>query len=391
MNSFRPTTTMPNRPLPSTVASSRIELSTGTLRVWNSDPGKDFGGICCFGARLNPRRGFLFVSKVNGRYRAVPPSVLDEHATALAESLSSQLPGPVAFVGISEAGIAVGSSVFGTWIRRANRSDCIFVQSTRQVADSATAFSFEEKHSHARHHRVYVPRKPAARQLLQSARTLVLIDDEITTGRTMAYSVLAARNFCAELQTVRQVTLMDWSGGNASFTNGSITGLHTTTSALWTGTYDFQKSKTHPRIPDPTVSEQSRRMVLRVDAECAVGQTLPSKFVPPTMKGPAPQPGERVLVIGTGEFQVWPLALARYLEQIGCEAVFQTTTRAPVKIEAAIENRFELKDTYGGDFPCFLYNVHPAEYDRVLFCVEDDRQVVCEKLLEALNAEVVFA
>ncbi|MFV8070012.1 phosphoribosyltransferase domain-containing protein, partial [Enterobacter cloacae complex sp.6730869] len=73
---------------------------------------------------------------------------------------------------------------------------------------------FKEEHSHATDHLIYLPDDEEKRRRVTNARTLVLIDDEATTGNTFINLLSALRN-TGKLQHIEQViavTLTDWSG-----------------------------------------------------------------------------------------------------------------------------------------------------------------------------------
>jgi hypothetical protein len=365
------------------------ELSTGTMRVWSHSSQTELDNLCALGARENPRRGFLFVSKLNGRYEAVRPSTLHRACGQLALAVPFTLPGPVLFVSIAEAGLAIGGAVYQRWLRETQRLDAVFMQSTRHEVEAEIAWMFTEKHSHARQHRVYVPENSASSAVFRAAKTLVLIDDEITTGNTMVNATLAARGVANGICQVEQVTLTDWSGGESAHLNESRTGLSTQTRSLWTGAYKFHPGLNLRGLRDPTHLETDQRLLLRGNAECAnFGRAWGQDQLPKVLKEQIGL-GNRVLVIGTGEFQHQPLAWARTLEKEGVDVRFQTTTRAPVKVECGIRQRFEFSDTYGGSSSSYLYNVEPSQYDQIFLCIEDQRQKVDSKLLEHLNPEII--
>ena len=61
--------------------SKRIELPNGILHVTAQPDAVDIDELCGFAARINPKRGFLFVSKVLGRH--IPVSVHTPRAIVL--------------------------------------------------------------------------------------------------------------------------------------------------------------------------------------------------------------------------------------------------------------------------------------------------------------------
>lgn len=93
-------------------------------------------------------------------------------------------------------------------------------------------------------------------------------------------------------------------------------------------------------------------------------------------------PGSRVLVLGCGEHQGGPLALARDLEQNGVDASFQCTTAAPVRVGGAIKSACSFAGPYGGQHPHYLYNFDRTAWDTVLICSETGAGTVDPRLVE---------
>jgi len=60
----------------------------------------------------------------------------------------------------------------------------LFIQTTRYHLDGIERLEFEEAHSHATDFFLYYPVHPDYRKQFLKAETLVLIDDEISTGKT---------------------------------------------------------------------------------------------------------------------------------------------------------------------------------------------------------------
>ena len=153
-----------------------------------------FDQICSVGARLNPLRPFVFVSKVLGKHWPVKPLVMAEFHRALAAKLGPLEP-PAVLIAMAETAIGLGRGVFEAWGGFGGSAHSVFTHTTRYALDRPAAFSVDEPHCHARKHLVYLPEDPDSAELFKSARSLVLIDDEISTGRTLSNLARAfARN-----------------------------------------------------------------------------------------------------------------------------------------------------------------------------------------------------
>jgi hypothetical protein len=96
--------------------------------------------------------------------------------------------------------------------------------------------------------------------------------------------------------------------------------------------------------------------------------------------------GEKVLVLGSGEFVWEPLLLAERLEKLGADVKFSCTTRSPISTGYAIQSAIAFTDNYGLGIPNFVYNVAHQRFDRILLCVETPADSVDTSLLDALKS-----
>jgi hypothetical protein len=190
----------------------RRTLSCGTIQVIRDQGEVSLDDLFDIAERRNPKRAFLFVSKVLGRHIPVPPSVMRQAYRQLASQFPSTLTGPVLFIGMAETAVGLGAGVFDE-VRHQHR-ESVYLTSTRHPVDGTLLCEFKEEHSHATDHLIYLPDDEEKRRRVTNARTLVLIDDEATTGNTFINLLSALRN-TGKLQHIEQViavTLTDWSG-----------------------------------------------------------------------------------------------------------------------------------------------------------------------------------
>src|SRR5688500_20128960 len=78
-----------------------VSLRGGTLTLTVERADLPLAELCAFGTRRNPKRPFLFISKVLGRHIPVRPSVMLDVHERLAAKLGD-LPGPVLVIGMAE-------------------------------------------------------------------------------------------------------------------------------------------------------------------------------------------------------------------------------------------------------------------------------------------------
>lgn len=191
----------------------RRQLSCGTLSVTPNCPIELLDELFDIAERRNPKRAFLFVSKVLGRHIPVSPQKMRETYQRLAKQFPPSLEGPILFIGMAETAVGLGAGIFDEV--RSRYQQAIYLTSTRHPVDNGELLcEFKENHSHATDHLLYLPKTAEQRQWVQQAKTVVLIDDEATTGNTFInlLSALREEGGLTHIEHVIAVTLTDWSG-----------------------------------------------------------------------------------------------------------------------------------------------------------------------------------
>ncbi|MGM3175806.1 phosphoribosyltransferase domain-containing protein [Dickeya lacustris] len=359
----------------------RKELASGTLTVTPTGGALSLDSLFDIAERRNPNRAFLFVSKVLGRHIPIPPATMRSAYRQLAQQLPTDLPQPILFIGMAETAVGLGAGVFDEAMTRFD--NMVYLTSTRHPVDGELMCEFKEDHSHATDHLLYYPADPALRAHVRNARTLVLIDDEATTGKTFI-NLLEALRTEAQLTTVKRVvtvTLTDWSGSTIT----EQCPLPVTSVSLVQGDWHWEKKADAPVpvMPNVNVTAAGRVAITGKQSWGRLGMSSSASDLGTTI---ITFTGEKILVLGSGEFVWEPLLLAERLEAQGAEVRFSCTTRSPISIGFAIESAIAFTDNYGLGIPNFLYNVAHQKFDRILLCIETPTESVDPTLLNALNA-----
>lgn len=360
----------------------RSTLSCGTIQVTRDRGDVSLDDLFDIAERRNPKRAFLFVSKVLGRHIPVQPSVMRQAYRQLASQFPSTLTGPVLFIGMAETAVGLGAGVFDE-VRHQHR-ESVYLTSTRHPVDGTLLCEFKEEHSHATDHLIYLPDDEEKRRRVTNARTLVLIDDEATTGNTFINLLSALRN-TGKLQNIEQViavTLTDWSSNALS----ERSPLPVISVSLISGQWKWTPLPDAP-VPDmPKVNVTSRGEwnIQGKQSWGRLGMLAPAGDLGSEV---SVSKGERVLILGTGEFVWEPFLLAERLEAAGAQAFYGSTTRSPIAVGYAIESAISFTDNYGLGIPNFVYNVAHLQFDRILVCTETPAESIDILLLKAL-AEV---
>lgn len=317
-----------------------------------------FREICDVAIRNNPKRRFLFVSRVLGRHWPVRPAILRAVAGRLAEKAAARTGGEAAvFIGMAETATTLGQAVFREWRRRGLGG--VYIESTRRPTGGPVAFAFSEPHSHATEHLIHLPDPEVC---FATARHVVIVDDEVTTGTTAAGLIRSLRTWRPEAPfRAALAAIVRWK--SESGTPRELEGID----SLTEGKFEFVPEGGFPETPQPNQSADFRVKVRRgVRHGTNEPETLPADW------RLTARPGERILVIGNGEHGFRPLLLAEALEERGAMAWVQATTRSPILTGGAIGDARRFSALSGEGHAEYLYNVpFDHDYDRVILCTED--------------------
>ena len=364
--------------------SVRAQLKRGLLEVKVEDTVLPPADLFGFAERRNPKRAFLFVSKVLGRHIPVRPSVMAASFESLAAEIPPDLPGPVLVIGMAETAVGLGAGVHRAF--STTRSDSVYLISTRHPLGTDLFARFEEEHSHASAHLIHMPVDPEIREAMLQARSLVLVDDEASTGKTFVnlHRALVEAGL-SKIERIVTCVLTDWSAGAVRKTIGESA----TAVSLMQGSYQFHENPAAPPPEMPDVGAVSiGEWPLSADKDWGrLGVRRVDDTLAPDIRV---HPNEKVIVVGTSEFVWRPFLLAERLERAGVDVHFSSTTRSPIALGHAIEHALSFSDNYGLGIPNFLYNVKPGQFDRVLICSETPEQAAPAELVAALNVEVIF-
>jgi hypothetical protein len=331
--------------------------------------------LCAFAVRRNARRSFLIVSKLLGRHLPARPSAMRAAARDLAALIPPDLPGPILVIGLAETAVCLGQSVHEELVRLGR--DAAFVHSTRQRGDHPLLCRFDEPHSHAASHLIYRPRGVD----LGAIRSLVLVDDEVSTGTTLANLAQALVAVLPGVEQVAVASLTDWSGGSDWLARLPRP------AAGWSllgGSLRWQAGAASAGREAPPPQAGAFGTMPAPDFG-RLGATGPFALPDP----PAFPAGAALRIVGTGEFTYPPFLLAERLEQEGHDVVVQAASRSPVQIGGPIASALSFRDNYGAGVANYLYNAAPGDGRRTFICHETPPGSVDPDLVAALGATAI--
>ncbi|MBC7502478.1 MAG: phosphoribosyltransferase domain-containing protein [Herminiimonas sp.] len=375
---------------PSAPAESRtVALPTGVMEIRSAAGTFSLDALIGFAARANARRGFLFVSKVLGKHWPVAPQRMRDIHVELASQVPADLPGPVVFIAMAETAIGLGQGVFEAWLDANPGCHALFLHTSRYQVGNTPIIEFEEAHSHAPRQFLHMPADAAQRELLLRARSLVLIDDEASTGNTFLNLTAACRGLNPAIEHVHLATITNFMGQAANDALTARFGISVSIGAALSGEYVFTPGQLQPASAAAQLFEAHADRGantafgrLGIDRRLAVPQALSDRLCAGI------GPGQRVLVLGTGEFMHMAYLLGRGLEAGGIDVVVQSTTRSPILQWGAVAHAIRFPDNYGEGVANFIYNVVPGQYDHVFICHETPPNAALNQLAHAVGARL---
>ena len=365
-----------------------IDLPTGWLELAVHDSAFAPDDLLGFAARNNARRGFLFLSKVLGKHWPSRPAMMRKVHEALAAGVPAAK-GPVVFIAMAETAIGLGQGVFEAWQRAHPGADAMFIYTTRYRVGEVPIVEFEEGHSHAPRQFLHLPPNDAMRARLLTATTLVLVDDEASTGTTFLNLTAACRALNSHIAHVHLSAITNFMGADVTAGLSERFGLPVTMSSALDGQYRFTAGEM------PASAAPAQRFDPDADrgASGAFGRfglvhalAAPQALVDSLAAGI--KAGDKVLVLGTGEFMHPSYVLGAALEARGLDVVVQSTTRSPILTWGAVSAAESFPDNYGEGITNFLYNVTPGQYDHVFICHETPPSPALRQLASLFKARL---
>ena len=322
----------------------------------------------------NAKRAYLLVNPLQAKHMPVSPTEALTMMRTLGAGLQQEFPGARLVLGFAETATALGAAV-------ASRlgPDCAFLTTTREAGEGPGWVRFLEEHSHAAEQKLWGGDLDT---LLQETDTVLFVDDEISTGKTLRNMVaqltrrwptLGEKTLVAASLLNRVTPEQEEALADAGITCRCLVRLpqedHTAQVADWTVT------EAPPAVPQNLSFRQETlpgeglldpRKTLRIgayDGSCqAVAEAMLSHAL-----GPVDTLG-KTLVLGTEECMYPALRLGEGLERLGAEVCCHATTRSPIGLCDApgypIRSGWKLPSFYEEERTTYVYNL--KEYDTVI-------------------------
>ena len=314
----------------------------------------------------NAKRAYLLVNPLQAKHMPVSPTEALTMMRTLGEGLRQEFPGARLVLGFAAVASRLGP-------------DCAFLTTTREAGEGPGWVRFLEEHSHAAEQKLWGGDLDA---LLQETDTVLFVDDEISTGKTLRNMVaqltrrwpaLGEKTLVAASLLNRVTPEQEKALADAGITCRCLVRLpqedHTAQVADWTVT------EAPPAVPQNLSFRQETlpgeglldpRKTLRIGAYDSSCQAEAEAMLSHTL-GPVETLG-KTLVLGTEECMYPALRLGERLERLGAEVCCHATTRSPIGLCDApgypIRSGWKLPSFYEEERTTYVYNLR--EYDTVI-------------------------
>lgn len=379
-------------------------------------------------ARVNKKRSFLFVSKILGKHLPIKPDLSLLAGAALAVKYAEDVLGKpfpqnervvnhfleglttdvdmtmssskmsrlstsqqVIFIGFAETATALGHAMFE------NFENAMFFHTTREIVDNMDSLiNFEEEHSHASSHFCYIDRSA-----LENDFPLVLVDDEMTTGKTALNMIKAIhKQFPRKSYTV--ASLLDWrceEDVQKYQQLEEVLGITIDTVSLLRGHMMAEGMPMTVDGDDPSVGRSIQGTINHIDlSDMCVPITnytnikadsnylqytgrfglnsSDSNQVESMARNIAGRLldkgiGKKTLCLGTGEFMYLPMKIAA---NMAGNVSYQSTTRSPIystrENDYLIQTKVAFASPENPTITNYFYNVEQGMYDDVFVFFE---------------------
>lgn len=366
-----------------------VALPTGLMELKVDAGAFRLDDLIGFAARANARRGFLFLSKVLGKHWPATPQAMRDIHVALAAQVPADLPGPVVFIAMAETAIGLGQGVFEAYQDANPDRPALFLHTSRYQVGDTPIIEFEEAHSHAPRQFLHMPTDARLRDLLLCARSLVLVDDEASTGNTFLNLTDACRALNPAIERVHLATITNFMGQAANDALSRRFGIAVTIGAALSGEYAFTAGQLQQAAGAAQLFEaHADRGASAAFGRLGVDRRLQLPTALAARLGATIRAGERVLVLGSGEFMHMAYLLGRGLEQQGIDVALQSSTRSPILQWGAVGHALSFPDNYGEGVANFIYNVAPGQYDHVFICHETPPNAALQQFADAVGGRL---
>lgn len=400
-----------------------INMLHGRLTIVEKQLNKskyNFDDLTGFANRENNNRSFLFASKVLGKYIPASPKIIRDVVHELVQKNYKTTSNNTLFVGFAETATNLSHLFFEEYLKYGyynnmirDNQEFLFIHTTRYELKHKKLIEFREEHSHAPQHILYWHE---SMQTL-NPETLMLIDDEFTTGKTCLNFIESLLNTVVgnKIKTINLICLTNWMSEKNKekfYQNQKLLdlGIKVNFISLFNGEcyfdtnamipkFDIHKFSGNHKTKDDIIQMQyinprlgvyykntnSIKKHVYLDYQNDLGNIF-QKYNFYQLKDEIIQKisnknkNKKILILGSNEFMHIPFLFAEFLKshlvnyelQKDCKVdiLYQATGRSPLLLGNDIKEKVCFKDNYDDDMNNYLYNCKSEDYDYIMLFSE---------------------
>lgn len=357
----------------------------------------------------NKKRTYLLINPLQSKHIPAAPSDSLNMMKTLGEKVAKKHPNARLVIGFAETATAIGAAVASCLT-----DECIYIHTTREEFENISNWvEFSEEHSHAVEQKLY------AEDLcfyIANTAEIILVDDELSTGKTLINITHQLKETCPELKSKRIVA--------ASIINRlTDTNIDRLRSEGIECEYlvklpeiDYTNAVKSIEISSPIDLTKEQQSCMSVEEI-----TLTKRFLDPRMgvsireynlfcKDIAQEICQKIknkvlctdnmLVLGTEEFMYPAIMTALEIEHqhIANSVRCHSTTRSPIGINNSddypIKEGYKIPSFYDSSRETYIYNL--KKYDKIIIITDScgDSAAAISKLSMALtrygNEDIIY-
>lgn len=319
----------------------------------------------------NKKRDFLFVNKIQAKHIPTKYKDFANLTVKLYNCIEKSFHphGNILIIGFAETATALSSAIMHQACLDTNHANdhIWYVQTTRHHLNR-DYITFSEEHSHATEQRLYL-------NTMIPADTIIMIDDEITTGKTIINMVDKLKKFYPNAN-YHCASVLNWQNeeNKKCFSGNNITSTALVTGCIKDNLYTIDITAEEPiNITFDKTDDKNKnyntlfQMSLFTGIYCDafmryIRQIRQSCNL---LKSFLNVNNEKFLIIGTEECMYPAILLSSFFKN----AVCQSTTRSPITVNSedryAITSGNKMLSNYG-NYVTYLYDVPKDTYNRLL-------------------------
>ncbi len=323
----------------------------------------------------NSRRSFLIVNGKQAKH--IPTSPVDaleyfKKLGSLADEIHDE---KVLVIGFAETATAIGVAVAVEV-----GANSFYIQTTREsLCNNLKIVDFKEEHSHAVAQSLY---SSLSQQELSTYKTMVFVEDEVTTGRTIVNVInsLKENKIISFDTTIFILSLINNAAESKSISKMGIKQKYLSSFKdidFYSIADSYNSFKTDEMMKDcglePIVYEIKGLLDPRTGVNPSLYHEKCLSLADDVIKCMGLNfAGKNVLTIGTEEFMYPSIIVGAAIENSGAEVSTCATTRSPIAVSDnanyPLQKRYRLNSFYDPSRTTYIYNI--KKYDYVIIVTE---------------------